>query len=314
MTTETEEILWIGSHQGNLIPRELIISASEKNMSLYQLITSEVNDNHDDSIFRTFSETNKEQYQKIYDLMQKNNINIIKLSDNLFPPNLKKTSDNNQFPIMLYHQGKKFPFVNCIAIVGTRNCSTRAFNITSQISRKLSKLGFTIVTGLARGIDSAAHRAAISEKGKVIGVLPWIYQPYPPEHEKLMEETRQFGCIISENFHQMRKFDKFKFLQRNAVISGISELLIAVESSYTGGTRWQVELALSQGKKVITIEPEQSDKIAYKAYKSFLEKGAKSISDVTEAVEYISQNIKLIKSAKTYENDEEIDYIENKYV
>jgi DNA processing protein len=159
----------------------------------------------------------------------------------------------------------------------------------------LAKLGYVIVTGLARGIDAAAHRGAISVKGKTVGVLPWIHEPYPPEHTRLMHETKENGCIISEHFFQSPKYDRYKFLQRNAVISGISELLIAVESSFTGGTRWQVELAISQKKPVIAIEPEKSNTQAYDGYLKFLEKGAIGASTHEDVLEIVRNKVQLLE-------------------
>lgn len=291
MTTETEDLLWIAAQQDKIIPRELVIYASERNRSLYDLMIMEERDFKTlprEMVDKFLSQRDRipfHVYQEIYGLMQKESVHMIKYSDPLFPPKLKRLHDS--IPIMLYHQGKEIEFRNCIAIVGTRNCSTYGAEIARGISRALVEEGYTIVTGLARGIDAAAHRGALSKNGKVVGVLPWIYKPYPPEHERLMHETKENGCIISEYWYQTKQLDRYKFLERNAVISGISEVLIAVESSYSGGTRWQVELALSQGRTVIAIEPEQSNKLAYDGYKGFVLKGAMKASTLGEVQDII---------------------------
>lgn len=298
MTTETEDILWIGAQQDQIVPRELVIFADKRNMTLYELLQMDESDFTDidkKALTKFFEQREKisiQSYQKIYDLIQKECVNMIKYTDPLFPAGLKNLKDKG-VPVMLYHQGKKMQFVNCVAVVGTRNCSTHAIEITRYVARELAKLGYVIVTGLARGIDAAAHRGAISVSGKVVGVLPWIHEPYPPEHERLMHETKINGCIISEHFFQSPKYDRYKFIQRNAVISGISELLIAAESSYSGGTRWQVELALSQGKTVIAIEPEKSNEPAYDGYKRFLEKGALGASLPNEVLEIVQHEVSL---------------------
>jgi len=242
------------------------------------------------------------KYQEIYDLVQKNSIDLIRYSDPSFPKGLKKLNEKG-IPVMLYHQGTPIPFLNCVAIVGTRNCSTHGAEFANQISKGLAKLGYVIVTELARGIDAAAHRGAINVSGKTVGVLPWIYKPYPPEHEVLMNETKLRGCLISENFYQTHKFDRYKFLQRNAVISGISEILIAVESSFSGGTRWQVELAIGQGKTVIAVEPEQSNEMAHKGYKHFLMKGATPARTPNEAVRIVENEVEFIEPALDEKTD-----------
>lgn len=298
LTTETEDILWIAAQQDQIIPRELIMFAEERNKALYELIQMEETDfsRIDKKTLEKFLDQREnipfQVYQKVYDQMQKERINMIKYTDPLFPSGLKKLKDKG-VPVMLYHQGKKMSFVNCIAVVGTRNCSTHAIEMAQKIGRELAMLGYVIVTGLARGIDAAAHRGAISVNGKTVGVLPWIHEPYPPEHERLMYETKINGCIISEHFFQSPKYGRYNFLQRNAVISGISELLIAVESSYSGGTRWQVELAISQGKTVIAIEPETSNELAYDGYKRFLEKGAMRASSSEDVLEIVQHEVKL---------------------
>jgi DNA processing protein len=300
LTTETEDLLWISAQQDRIIPRELVLFAYEKNKSLYDLFKMEEEDfvGIDPKALTNFlSQREKSdfvKYQDIYDLVQKNSINIIKYNEPWFPKGLRKLDDKG-VPIMLYHQGTRIPFLNCIAIVGTRNCSTYGAEFANQISKELAGLGYVIVTGLARGIDAAAHRGAIKVAGRTIGVLPWMYKPYPPEHEVLMMETKRKGCLVSENFSQTSKFDRFKFLQRNAVISGISELLIAVESSFSGGTRWQVELAISQGKTVIAVEPEQSNNMAYDGYKRFLREGAIAARSSSEAVKIVEDEVDFIE-------------------
>lgn len=176
MTTETEDILWISAQQDRIIPRELVIFANEKNKSLYDLFKMEEEDFRgiDRKVLDKFLSQREKidfvKYQEIYDLLQKNSMNLIKYSDPSFPQGLRKLDDKG-IPVMLYHQGVRVPFLNCIAIVGTRNCSTRGAEFANQISKELAKMGYVIVTGLARGIDAAAHRGAISVSGKTVGQL-----------------------------------------------------------------------------------------------------------------------------------------------
>jgi len=297
LTTETEDILWIGAQQDRMIPRELVKFADNTKKTLYELLDMDESDlpRIDNKDLTNFLEQRDKipflAYQKIYEYMRKDGIDMITYSDPLFPPGLKQL-DGKGVPVMLYHQGKRMQFVNCIAIVGTRNCSTYSVEMTRHIARDLAKLGYVIVTGLARGIDAAAHRGALSMSGRTIGVLPWIHEPYPPEHARLMQEAKVNGCIISEHFFQSPKFDRYKFLQRNAVISGISELLIAMESSYSGGTRWQVEKALSQGKTVIAFEPEKNNEPAYDGYDRFLQSGSKGASSVEDVLKIVQEKVK----------------------
>lgn len=306
MTTQTEDLLWIAAQEGKIIHRDIVSFAEKQNKTLYDIFKMEVDDflgieKKNITKFITKRENIQfPKFQEIYDQVQKDCINIIKFPDSSFPPRLKQLTDPN-LPIMLYHQGLKIPFQNCIAVVGTRNCSTYSFEIARDLGRGLAKLGYVVVAGLARGIDAASHRGAISVNGQTIAVLPWFINPYPKEHEQLIEEIKKHGCIISENFTSASQYDKFKFLERNAVISGISEILIAVESSYSGGTRWQVDLALDQGKKVIAVEPEKSNKLSYDGYEKFVQKGAIGMNSIDQILEYVIKNAPLV-SAKNENN------------
>jgi len=294
MTTETEEILWIASQENKLIPREIILFGINHKRTLFDLLSMDISNFNgiDEDIIKKF-EKNREDipfdlYHIIYEKMQKEKINILTYCDPFFPKFFKNNNDKTD-PVLLFYQGKKLSLKNTIAVVGTRNCSTHAIEYARDLGRDLATLGYIVVGGLARGIDAAAHRGAISVKGKTVSVLPWIYDPYPPEHERLLEEIKQNGSVLSEYFFKSKKMDKYKFIERNRIISGISEVIVAVESAYSGGTRWQVEMALSQKRLVIAMEPEQANKIAYDGFKQFVMKGAKPASSVDEAMNMIKK-------------------------
>lgn len=298
MTTETEEILWIAAQENKLFNLELIKFAIANKKTLVDLLELEKSEfvGIEPTKLEKFLNDREsipfEVYQRIFDHMQKECVDIIPYRDPLFPQRLKQIHEKG-VPVLLYRQGKSMLYENGIAIVGTRNCSTHAVEFARETSQKLAKLGYVIVSGLARGIDAAAHRGAISVGGLTVTVLPWMHDPYPPEHLQLLEEIKQHGSVISENFFKSHYLDKYKFLQRNAIISGISEVLVAVESSYSGGTRWQVELALSQGKKVIAMEPERRNKSAYDGFLKFSSKGAVEARNSDEVVELITKEVEL---------------------
>lgn len=313
MTTETEELLWIASQEYKLIPRDIVVFGIKNKITLFELLTT------DPIIFKGIDEKIVEKFlinredipfdlcHNVYGHMQKDHVNLITYCDPHFPKFLKNKNDKT-FPVLLYHQGKKLKFENTVAIVGTRHCSTHAVEVARELSRRLSQLDYVIVSGLARGIDASAHRGTISVDGKTIAVLPWIHEPYPPEHDRLLVEIKKNGSVISENFFQSKRIDKYKFLERNAIISAISDILVAVESSFSGGTRWQVELALSQGKKVIAIEPEVENDLAYDGFKKFVNKGAIRASTVSEAVNIIKQYVPI--KLPTLDNYEEYDELQ----
>lgn len=296
--SQTEELLWIASQENNTIPFEMIEFAFNNNLPLSQLLEmteSDFVDLHPKTIsqfIRNRENLPIDTCQKIFDNLQKERISLIPYCDLSYPDNLRKM-ETNKIPRVLYHQGKKLTTQNGIAVVGTRNASTHAIETARELGRVLPSHGYMIISGLARGIDAAAMRGSVSVGGKTIAVLPWIHNPYPPEHEMLLEEIKQNGSIVSENYVSAGQMGKYKFLQRNAIISALSEALIAVESSYSGGTRWQVELAISQKKIVIAIEPEKTNRLACDGFQRFIHNGALPARNVSDVLKILTRTIKL---------------------
>ena len=238
--SETEELLWIAAQEKKTIPFDMIQFACGNNIPLSRLLDMSESDfgELEQKTVRQFIQNREnlpiDDCQKIFDNLQKERINLIPYCDSFYPKNLREI-EKTKIPRVLYHQGQKIFIKNGIAVVGTRNASTHAIEIARELGRTLPKHGFMIISGLARGIDASVMRGSISVDGKTIAVLPWIHNPYPPEHEKLLDEVKNHGAIISENYVSAGPMDKYKFLQRNAIISALSEALIAVESSYSGG-------------------------------------------------------------------------------
>ncbi len=307
--SETEELLWIASQEKKTIPFDMIKFACKHNIPLSHLLDMSEDDfkELDQKIISQFI-ANKENLpidacQKIFDNLQKERINLIPYCDEFYPNNLRKM-ETTKIPRVLYHQGQKISIQNGIAVVGTRNASTHAIEMARELGRILPEQGYQIISGLARGIDAAVMRGSVSVGGKTIAVLPWIHNPYPPEHEKLLDEIKKEGSVISENYVSVGSMDKYKFLQRNAIISALSEALIAVESSYSGGTRWQVELAISQKKTVIVIEPEKSNLLSHEGFDKFLQKGALPARTISDVLEILKQDIKSQQVLDNYSVDE----------
>ena len=307
--SETEELLWIASQEKRTIPFDMIQFACENNIPLSHLLDMPESDFKElnPKIVSQFMQNKNDlpiaACQQIFNNLIKERINLIPFCDTFYPENLRKIQ-TTKIPCMLYHQGKMISIQNGVAIVGTRNASTRAIEMARDLGRTLSKYGFMIISGLARGIDAAAMRGSVSVDGKTIAVLPWIHNPYPPEHEKLLEEIKQNGSVISENYVSGGSINKYKFLQRNAIISALSEALVAVESSYSGGTRWQVELAISQKKMVIAIEPEKSNTLSYNGFEKFVQKGAIPAKNVSQVLDILKHKIKLQQVLDDYNSND----------
>lgn len=192
---------------------------------------------------------NLENYEQY---LLKNNIKLITIKDKEYSQNLKNI-DNP--PSCLYVLGNTEIFnQKSIAIVGSRECSEYGKNISSGFSYLLSKNNVTIISGLAKGIDSWAHIGALQAEGKTIAVIgTGIDLVYPKENKALIEEIiKNNGAIVSE-YPLGTKPKSQNFPRRNRIISGLSDGVLVIEARQKSGALITVDYALEQGKNVYVI-------------------------------------------------------------
>ncbi len=177
--------------------------------------------------------------------------NIITVWDSEFPPLLKKIYDP---PLLIYTLGEfKEEDKYSIAVVGTRMPTSYGKLQAERIVSDLSSQGITIVSGLARGIDSIAHNTALKNGSRTIAVIgSGLDVIYPPENKKLFDQITKNGVIISE-FSLGTKPDAQNFPRRNRIISGLSLGTLVVETGKSGGAMQTAALALDQNREVFTI-------------------------------------------------------------
>ena len=167
------------------------------------------------------------------ELIKKNNINIITYKDELYPRKLLNVYDR---PPYIYVRGSLNKDDINIAIVGSRAASTYGKYTTEKISRDLALKGVTVVSGMARGIDSAAHRGAITAHGRTIAILgSGLDIVYPPENKKLFADIIENGAVISE-FSLGTPPRAVNFPVRNRIISGMSYGVVIVEAGEKSGS------------------------------------------------------------------------------
>jgi len=176
---------------------------------------------------------------------------ILKLEDKQYPLNLKNIYDP---PEALYVEGEFSSEDNkAIAIVGTRKATYYGLSAAKRFARELVSLGITIVSGMALGIDAAAHEGALEGGGKTIAVLgTGLNVVYPEENLELFEKIKKNGAIVSE----LKPDDgptNWTFPRRNRIISGLSLGVIVVEGGYKSGAMITAKLALDQGREVFAI-------------------------------------------------------------
>lgn len=230
-------------------------------------------------------------------------INIITIDDRNYPSLLKEIDDP---PYVLYVKGNTNFDELSISIVGTRNPSLYGLKMAEKFASELSSVGFTIISGLARGIDTAAHIGALRSGGKTIGVMGSGFKNfYPPENKKIEKEIIKNGAIITE-FPSNTKPEKFNFPRRNRIISGLSKGVIVIEAGPKSGALITANFALEQGRDVFAL-PGRVDTIYSKGTNKLLKEGAILVETTEDILSAL--NIKIEKKEKKeeikLENDEE---------
>lgn len=174
------------------------------------------------------------------------------LTDERYPTLLRETYDP---PIVIYCLGDiSAAFTQpCVAVVGSRRCSTYGRNVAEKLSREIAERGITIVSGLARGVDSAAHRGALEGRGLTVGVMgTGLDSVYPKENRKLAERILEKGALITE-FPLATPPVSQNFPFRNRVISGVSLGVMVVEAAERSGSLITARLAFEQGRDVFAV-------------------------------------------------------------
>ncbi len=178
---------------------------------------------------------------------------ILILDDGVYPALLSEIYDP---PIALYVKGAWSECLEqpCVAIVGSRKCSTYGQNAASMLARDLAQRGVTIVSGFARGIDAAAHRGAIEGGGRTLAVIgTGLDEVYPRDHKKLADEVLKAGGAFVSQFPLTTPPVSENFPYRNRIISGLSLGVIVVEAAENSGSLITARLAIEQNREVFAV-------------------------------------------------------------
>jgi DNA processing protein len=185
------------------------------------------------------------------EILQKLGARIVSRWDDDYPPNLKEIYDP---PALLFVRGEIIlQDTRAVAVVGARNPTRYGLDMTEMISRDLIRQGITLVSGLARGIDTACHKAALKEGGRTIGVLGCgLDVPYPRENKDLVEEMVKAGAVISE-FRPGVAPLATNFYRRNRIVSGLAKGILVVEATRNSGSLITAAHALDQNRDVFAV-------------------------------------------------------------
>jgi DNA processing protein len=278
---------------------EAILSASATALAKIEGIGYKTAEN----IMRT---RNSFDVEKELDLANKLGVWIIHLLDKRYPPALRAIYDP---PAVLYVKGTLTRADNlALAIVGSRRCTHYGTEQATRFSHLLASSGFTIVSGLARGIDSAAHRGALAARGRTVAVQGCgLATVFPPENKKLFEQIVENGAVVSElplSYEPLAE----NFPRRNRIIAGLSMGVLVVEATYRSGALISAEAALSSNREVMTI-PGRIDLPTSAGCHKLLKQGARLIDGVDEimdALGHIGSDLKAHMETTAVEAEEQV--------
>jgi DNA processing protein len=223
------------------------------------------------------------EYEYIPDLSEANS-GVISSNDSEFPPLLAEI-DNP--PARLWYMGdiSSLTIQPCIAIVGTRTPTEFGMEMAFTAGEVLARAGFTIVSGLALGCDTAAHQGCLSGRGRTVAFLAnGLHTIYPPSNSGLAAEMiLSSGCIISE-YPPKTKLHPAHFKNRNRLQSGSSIVTIVIESDLKSGTMYTAKFAQSQGRKLLVLNHPQDKR-------SPMSEGNKKLLDEGYAIPFNPEDI-----------------------
>jgi DNA processing protein len=227
---------------------------------------------------------NAEAAVREIDRCRQANIRMLRRTEPRYPRMLAQTCDP---PSVLYCRGDLEPRDEvAVAIVGSRRCSVYGRQQAERFASALARAGATVISGLARGIDAAAHRGALEAGGRTIAVsATGLAQVYPPEHKDLAAEIAEHGAVVSESCLDQEPIAGL-FPQRNRIISGMSLGVIIIEATRTSGALHTARHALEQGREVFAL-PGRVDSLTSEGCHDLIRDGVplvRGVDDVLEAL------------------------------
>jgi len=233
-------------------------------------------------------------YSQLLEKLDKKDIKVITIEDEAYPKLLSKIYDP---PVILYYKGKlkndnfNGTLVNSIGIVGTRTPSDYGKNVSEMFAKELSSLGINVISGFARGVDTAVHKAVLNNenaKGITAGVFGnGVDVIYPSENKNLYDKMLEKGLMISE-YDVSAIPDSVNFPKRNRIISGLSLGVIIIESGEEGGALITARCALDQSREVFAVPGYITSKYSIGTNRLIKNGHAKLVQNVDDVLEEIS--------------------------
>ncbi|OGC78101.1 MAG: hypothetical protein A2145_02375 [candidate division Zixibacteria bacterium RBG_16_40_9] len=230
------------------------------------------------------SQDKLDEIENHIDYLASQEVGIITILDESYPPLLKQIDDP---PPLLYYKGK-FPLIDktCIAVIGTTKASTKGVEKAVSWGKELAQQDVVVVSGLAKGIDGAAHLGCLNGKGKTYAVLgSGLFNIYPKDHEDLAAEITKNGALISE-YPVNSPVNVGQLMARNRIVVGLSQAVIIVEEDQnSSGTSDAAQKAIKQGRPLFILESENQQSV-----EKWVNQGAILLRDIFE-IEMVLQYI-----------------------
>lgn len=226
--------------------------------------------------------------QKYFEQIQNSGIKILNIFDEDYPQSLKDIYDP---PVILYYKGNILPKdTKAFGVVGTRKITSYGKIVTEKLTSELISFGFTIVSGLARGVDTTAHKTALESKGRTLAVLGGgVNRIFPPENTRLaLKIIDGKGAILSEYPPDYPSLSG-NFPSRNRIISGLSKAVLVTEAAEDSGSLITARLALDQGRDVFAVPGPITSSLS-EGTASLIKEGAKLTSRIEDILDELGIN------------------------
>lgn len=243
-----------------------------------------------------------EEFTRELEYIENENLKVLCVADQDYPDPLKAIYDP---PPVLFFKGNILPDdINAVAIVGARKCSLYGMQMAEKLAFDLAERGVTIVSGMARGIDSAAHRGALKAGGRTVAVMGTGFRHiYPMESSKIWPKIAENGAVVTEFTSDIMP-QRSNFPQRNRIISALAKGIVVVEAAQKSGSLITVDFALEHGKEVFAV-PGRADLNTSKGSNALIQNGAKLVTSADEILDEIRFETDLkSKEAKTQRGEE----------
>jgi len=229
-------------------------------------------------------------------MLSRSMVRIVSMNSPEYPPLLRRYPFSP--PITLYVAGQTLDWgrLKPVAVVGTRQPTDAGKELTKELVGRLVKEGYTIVTGLAKGVDSIAVQEALANNGFVIGVLPCMFKKDEEGKQvscltaSYADELLRKGAVISENYVSRNIWEELAL--RNRLIDGMSIAVIIPETKWRlrgWGTKYHIKFGIEANRPVLIFKPRTRSRLVEKAYKYFIEEGARPIETIEEAIEALKR-------------------------